>query len=85
MIAELPARGEVIDGGVQALTSYLAGGLGAIAAAVPVLAARVGGVPFQVEDGGTGYPYESGNAAPLTGHIDKLISSTDLSDRRGTV
>ena len=56
----------------------------AMAAGVPVIASRVGGVPFQLEDGRTGYLYEAGDVAALAARLDDLMSSRDLRDRIGT-
>ena len=55
----------------------------AMAAGVPVIASRVGGVPFQVEDGRTGFLYEAGDVAALAAHLDELMSSRELRDRIG--
>jgi glycosyltransferase involved in cell wall biosynthesis len=55
----------------------------AMAAGVPVIASRVGGVPFQVEDARTGYLYEAGDVAALAARLDELMSSRELRDRIG--
>ena len=55
----------------------------AMAAGVPVIASRVGGVPFQVEDGRTGFLYEAGDVAALAAHLEELMSSRELRDRIG--
>ena len=55
----------------------------AMAAGVPVIASRVGGVPFQLEDGRTGYLYVAGDVAALAARLDELMSSRELRDRIG--
>lgn len=47
------------------------------AAGVPVIGAKIGGIPEIIEDGKTGYLFESGNQEELVGLINK---STTLND-----
>lgn len=44
---------------------------------VPVVGARIGGIPELVVDGETGYTFEPGNAADLRAKIEALLSDSD--------
>jgi glycosyltransferase involved in cell wall biosynthesis len=57
--------------------------LEAMASGVPVVAARVGGVPELVEDGDSGLLFEPENVEALTGAIDSLMRSPSLRARLG--
>jgi glycosyltransferase involved in cell wall biosynthesis len=52
--------------------------LEAMAAGVPVVAAKVGGVPDLVEDGKTGLFCDPQNAASMAGAVEKLLSQPDF-------
>ena len=47
------------------------------AAGVPVIGAKIGGIPEIIEDGRTGYLFESGNKGELIG----LIKKSDKMDK----
>ncbi|WP_158220963.1 glycosyltransferase [Kineosporia sp. R_H_3] len=49
----------------------------------PVVASRVGGIPEQVEDGGSGLLVPPGDAAALATAIDTLLGDPDLRARMG--
>lgn len=55
----------------------------AMAAGKPVVASRLGGLPFTVLDGETGLLCESGNAEDLARKIDLLLDDPDLRQRLG--
>jgi len=44
------------------------------AAFKPVVASRIGGLPYIIEEGKTGYLYEAGNAADMAATIRKMIA-----------
>jgi glycosyltransferase involved in cell wall biosynthesis len=50
----------------------------AAAAAVPVVAANVGGVPDLIEDGVTGLLCDPANASSMAGCVERILSSDDL-------
>jgi glycosyltransferase involved in cell wall biosynthesis len=52
--------------------------LEAMAAGVPVIAARVGGVPDLIEDGKTGLLCDSQSAASMSGAVEKLLDQPEL-------
>jgi glycosyltransferase involved in cell wall biosynthesis len=54
----------------------------AMAAGVPVVATRVGGVPYLVEDGATGFLVDVGDIDALARRIASLIADDDV---RGAV
>jgi glycosyltransferase involved in cell wall biosynthesis len=56
----------------------------AMAAKRPVLASRIGGLPWTVADGATGLLFEPGNVADLAQKLDTLLSSPELCRRLGT-
>lgn len=64
----LPSRGENLPVSI----------LEAMAAALPVVATRVGGVPEQVGDGATGILVEPGDAAALASALDTLLGDPEL-------
>jgi len=64
----LPSRGENLPVSI----------LEAMAAALPVVATRVGGIPEEVEDGRTGLLVEPGDAGALAAALDRLIGDTEL-------
>ena len=55
----------------------------AMAAGRPVVASRLGGLPFTVVDGATGLLFEPGNAMDLARRIETLLDDTDLRKRMG--
>ena len=55
----------------------------AMASSIPVIASRIGGLPFTVDDGVTGSLFEPGNAADLACQITKLLNDPDLRRRMG--
>jgi glycosyltransferase involved in cell wall biosynthesis len=57
--------------------------LEAMAAGLPVIASRVGGVPEQVSDGETGLLVEPGDPNELTAALDRLIADPSLRRRLG--
>jgi glycosyltransferase involved in cell wall biosynthesis len=74
--------------GIYALPSYIEGlpmtVLEAMAAGVPVVATRVGGVPELVTDGVNGILIEPGDAAALTAALDRLLGDPALRARLGS-
>ena len=50
-------------------------GLESLAAQTPIIGARIGGIPELVEEGRTGFTFESGNAADLR---DVLMKAVDV-------
>ena len=50
----------------------------AMAAGVPVVATRIGGIPFQVAEGTTGFLYAPGDIGALAGHLEQLVASAAL-------
>ena len=58
--------------------------LEAMAAGLPVVASRVGGVPEQVDDGRTGVLVEPGDADDLAAALGRLLEDGDLRTRLGT-
>jgi glycosyltransferase involved in cell wall biosynthesis len=57
--------------------------LEAMAAGVPVVATRVGGLPELVQDGTTGYLVEAGDHRHLAERIMEIVNSTEMRDRMG--
>ena len=55
----------------------------AMAAGLPVVATRVGGVPAIVEDGRTGLLVPPGDAAALAAAIDSLVRRPDVAKEMG--
>jgi glycosyltransferase involved in cell wall biosynthesis len=55
----------------------------AMAAARPVIASRIGGLPFTVVDGATGLLFEPGNALDLARKIEDLLDDPELRQRMG--
>lgn len=55
----------------------------AMAAGLPVLATRVGGIPFLIQDGATGLLFDAGNVAALAALFDRMKSEPDLAERIG--
>jgi len=55
----------------------------AMAAGVPVVATRVGGVPDMVRDGETGLLFEPGSVAELTDCLRRLLADGPLQERLG--
>jgi glycosyltransferase involved in cell wall biosynthesis len=53
----------------------------AMAAGVPVVATRICGIPFQVQDGKTGCIYRAGDVDQLAKHLDQLVCSSEMRDR----
>ena len=58
--------------------------LEAMAAGVPVVASRVGGLPDVVADGETGILVAAGDAAELSAALEALISDVALRQRLGS-
>src|SRR5262249_27477022 len=59
------------------------GVLGARAAAVPVVAPRVGGVPELISDGETGLLVEPGRADLLAAALEEVLEDSERADRLG--
>jgi len=55
----------------------------AMAAGVPVVASRVGGIPEMVCDGETGLLFEAGDVEALTAHVRRLATDQGLARRLG--
>ena len=55
----------------------------AMASGIPVIASRIGGLPFTVNDGVTGLLFEPGNAADLARQIARLLDDPALRQRMG--
>ena len=55
----------------------------AMAAARPVIASRIGGLPYTVSDGLTGLLFEPGNAFDLAEKIGRLLDDPELRHRMG--
>ena len=55
----------------------------AMALGVPVIASRIGGLPYVVEDGVTGSLFEPGNPEALTQQVCRLWRDTQLCHRMG--
>jgi glycosyltransferase involved in cell wall biosynthesis len=55
----------------------------AMAAGRPVVASRIGGLPFTVADGATGLLCEPGDAVDLAHKIETLLDDPDLRERMG--
>jgi glycosyltransferase involved in cell wall biosynthesis len=64
----LPSRGENLPVSI----------LEAMAAALPVVATRVGGIPEEVEDGRTGLVVEPGDADELARAIERLVTDAEF-------
>jgi glycosyltransferase involved in cell wall biosynthesis len=56
----------------------------AMAAGLPVIASRVGGIPHQIQHDATGLLFEPGNVDELTGMLRRLASDGSLGPRLGT-
>lgn len=55
----------------------------AMASGLPVIASRIGGLPYTVRDGETGLLYEPGNAEDLVKKIERLLDEPQLRDKMG--
>ncbi len=55
----------------------------AMASGIPVVASRIGGLPYTVTDGLTGLLFEPGNAADLAEKIARLLDDPDLRRNMG--
>ncbi len=55
----------------------------AMASGLPVIASRIGGVPYTVTDGLTGLLFEPGDAADLARQIARLLDDPELRRRMG--
>lgn len=55
----------------------------AMAAGLPVIASRVGGTPYQVRDGETGFLVDSGDVHALTTRINTLLSNQAMRESFG--
>ena len=55
----------------------------AMAAGKPVIASRIGGLPYTVSDGLTGLLFEPGNAFDLAEKIGRLLDEPQLRDTLG--
>ena len=55
----------------------------AMAAGIPVVASRIGGLPYTVSDGLTGLLFEPGDPADLARQIARLLDDPDLRRRMG--
>jgi len=56
----------------------------AFAQGVPVIGSAVGGIPESIDEGVTGFTYESGNADELSRHMARLLGDPDLRRILGT-
>jgi glycosyltransferase involved in cell wall biosynthesis len=56
----------------------------AMAMGVPVVASRIGGLPYVVDDGVTGSLFETGNSEELVQHVRRLWEDPQLCNRMGT-
>jgi glycosyltransferase involved in cell wall biosynthesis len=56
-------------------------GMEALAAGLPLVATRVGGIPEMVEDGVTGYLFDPGDDAALAERLLALVESATLRQR----
>jgi len=57
----------------------------AMACGLPVIASRIGGLPYTVSDGTTGLLFEPGNVDDLAEKIETLLDAPELRHRLGTV
>lgn len=57
--------------------------LEAMAAGLPVVATRVGGVPELVREGWNGHLVERGDDEALAGHVDRLLADPELASELG--
>ncbi len=57
--------------------------LEAMAAGVPVVATRVGGVPEQVVDGETGFLFEPGDPAAAAAAVERILADPEGAGRLG--
>jgi L-malate glycosyltransferase len=57
--------------------------LEAMAAALPVVASNVGGIPEAVHDGSTGLLFDAGDDRALAGRVCELMAAPDLARRLG--
>jgi glycosyltransferase involved in cell wall biosynthesis len=55
----------------------------AMAARIPVIASRIGGIPELVEEGSTGYLFDAGDASQLAGKMMEFIAHPERLDRFG--
>ena len=55
----------------------------AMASGIPVVASRIGGLPYTVSDGLTGLLFEPGDPADLARQIARLLDDSDLRRRMG--
>jgi glycosyltransferase involved in cell wall biosynthesis len=55
----------------------------AMAVGRPVIASRIGGLPYTVQDGVTGRLFEAGNSDELCLRLNELLSDPDLRARMG--
>lgn len=71
------------------VNASLAEGLGlsileAMAVGVPVVAARVGGIPDIIENGHNGLLFEAGDSDALADHLERLLRDRDLAKQLAT-
>ena len=57
--------------------------LEAMACGKPIIASNVGGIPFMVEDGKTGFLFESGNVGELAEKIVILLKDKEMQEKMG--
>jgi glycosyltransferase involved in cell wall biosynthesis len=57
--------------------------LEAMAAAKPVIGARMGGIPELVADGETGFLFDAGNVDQLRNCVDRLMADASLRSAMG--
>lgn len=74
---------------VLVLPSYIGDGmpnviLEAMACGIPVVATRIAGVPDLVEDGETGFLFETGDIQQMVTYIRRLMSDDQLWNRQGS-
>jgi glycosyltransferase involved in cell wall biosynthesis len=56
----------------------------AMASGIPVVASRICGVPFQVEEGRSGYLVEPGNVSELSSRLMEILDDPSLANRLGS-
>lgn len=57
--------------------------LESMACSIPIVASNTGGMKYTIEQGKTGYLFETGNAQELAGYLEKLVCNSDLRKNMG--